>query len=250
MHEPTVEDIRENEEQRKRIGYAANPLCKVCRGFGRVYPLKENGTVDYSRTVICTAPDCLADSIKCWKETGQYLELKGISSRFQTFEQFIPGTGTEKCFVAFKNLATGNCEKPLLLCYGGVGNGKTHLCQALTAELNKRGINAFYYRVPDLLKTLRASIETHDLDEWIKSLSTTEALVLDDYGLENQTDWALANIEDIIDARWQEKRITAMTTNKDITQLPARMQSRFRDVEVSVAVLNSGKDNRIQKRSN
>jgi hypothetical protein len=41
-----------------------------------------------------------------------------------------------------------------------------------------------------------------------------------------------------------------MTTNKDIMQLPARMQSRFRDVVVSVAVLNSGKDYRIQKKSN
>jgi len=246
VFEPTAEDIRENEEKRKTNGYAANPLCQTCKGFGFVYPRK-NGMPDYTKRVPCTAKDCLADSIKCWKETGEYLELKGISSRFQTFDQFIPSTGTEKCLTAFRSLADGSETKPLLLCYGGVGNGKTHLMQAATTELNRRGINAYYYRMPDLLKILRGAIETHDLDEWIKSLSNTPALLLDDYGLENQTDWALANIEDIVDARWQEKRITVMTTNKNITDLPSRIQSRFRDTELSVCVLNGGKDYRTHK---
>jgi DNA replication protein DnaC len=131
---------------------------------------------------------------------------------------------------------------------GGVGNGKTHLCQALTIVLNQRGIDAYYYRVPDLLKTLRAAIDTHDSDDWVKSLSNVQALVLDDFGLEAQTMWSTANIEDIIDARWQEKRITVMTTNKNIIDLPARIQSRFRDTDLSVYVLNAGKDYRTAKR--
>jgi hypothetical protein len=60
--------------------------------------------------------------------------------------------------------------------------------------------------------------------------------------------WSTANIEDIIDARWQEKRITVMTTNKNIIDLPARIQSRFRDTDLSVYVLNAGKDYRTAKR--
>jgi len=248
MFEPTQEDIKENEEKRKVNGYAANPFCPKCHGFGFLYPRKENGQVDYTKKIPCTAPDCLADAIQHWKESGQYLELKGISSRFQTFDQFIPSAGTEKCVAAFRALANGSETKPLLLVYGGVGNGKTHLMQAATTELIRRGVDAYYYRVPDLLKTLRASIEAHNLDQWIKSLSKVGALLLDDYGLENQTDWALANIEDIIDARWQERRITAMTTNKNITDLPARLQSRFRDVELSVFVLNAGKDYRVTRK--
>ena len=145
---------------------------------------------------------------------------------------------------AFKALSYGDTKKPFLLCYGGVGNGKTHLCQALTIALNQRGIDAYYYRVPDLLKTLRAAIDTHDSDSWMKSLANVQALVLDDFGLEAQTLWSTATLEDIIDARWQEKRITVMTTNKNITDLPARLQSRFSDTELSVYVLNKGMDYR------
>ena len=248
MYEPSAEDIRDNEERRKTNGYAPNPFCQKCRGFGLIHPHKGDGKIDYSNLIACTEKDCLADARRIWKESGKYLELKGISSRMQTFDEFTVLPGTEKAFEAFKTLAFDLTAKPLLLCYGYVGNGKTHLMQACCTALNKRGIDAYYYRVPDLLKTLRASIETHDIDEWIKSLSHVGALLLDDYGLENQTDWALANIEDIIDARWQEKRITVMTTNRDIRELPARIQSRFRDTELSVAVLNTGKDYRVSKK--
>jgi DNA replication protein DnaC len=251
QHEPTAEDIRENEEKRKINGYAPNPYCIKCHGFGRVYPWKENGQLDTSRTIPCTAPNCLADAIKVWKESGAYLELKGISSRFQTFEEFTPKLGTEKSLAAFRDLATNPDTKPFLLVYGGVGNGKTHLCQALTKELIKRGVSdAHYYRVSDLLKTLRSAIQDHTLDDWITSLSKIGALILDDYGLEAQTDWALANIEDIVDARWQEKRITVMTTNKDIKELPSRIASRFSDTELSVKVLNTGADYRKMKKEN
>ncbi len=247
IHEPNEDDIAENQKKRKMNGYAPNPFCKVCYGLGRVHPVV-GGQVMYDSTEFCKAKDCLSDAIQHWKESGQYLELKGVSTRMQTFEQFNPIPGTEKCLEAFRQLAEGRTDKPLLLCYGGVGNGKTHLMQAATTTLNKRGINAYYYRVPDLLKTLRASMATHDTDEWIKSLSETGALLMDDYGLENQTDWALATIEDIVDARWQEKRITVMTTNKDIKDLPSRLQSRFRDVELSVAVLNAGRDYRVRRK--
>ncbi len=95
-----------------------------------------------------------------------------------------------------------------------------------------------------MLKTLRSTIDTHDSDSWMKSLANVHALVMDDFGLEAQTLWSTANIEDIIDARWQEKRITVMTTNKNIADLPPRIQSRFSDTELSVYVLNRGKDYR------
>lgn len=242
--ESTDLELEENQERRRRVGYAPNPLCKACHGSGFVHPLDKKGRVDYSKNVSCKASDCLADSIQHYKESGQYLEIKGISSRLQTFDQFLRRAGTEKSLTAFKQLAHGKTDKPFLLCVGTPGCGKTHLSQALTTELNRRGIDAYYYRVPDLLKILRASMETHNTDEWLKSLAEVGGLVLDDYGLENQTDWATASIEDIVDARWQEKRITVMTTNRDITELSPRLKSRFGDTELSVGVVNSGKDYR------
>ena len=84
----------------------------------------------------------------------------------------------------------------------------------------------------------------HSIDERLKSLASIGALILDDYGLEHETDWTDSAIEDVIDARWQEKRITVMTTNKDLPALPARISSRFGDTELSVVILNTGKDYR------
>lgn len=243
IHEPSDYDIAENEARRWRKGYAPNPLCSVCHGAGFVYRLRADGRTDYSKYEPCKAEGCLADAKQFWRESGQYLELKGVSSRLQTFKQFQRRLGTGVMLSAFKSLATGG-GKPFLLCVGGPGTGKTHLCQALTTALNHRGVDAYYYRVPDLLKILRASVEEHRTDEWLKSLANVGALILDDYGLDNQTDWAAANIEDIIDARWQEKRITVMTTNKGLEQLPPRITSRFGDTELSVAVVNSAKDYR------
>lgn len=244
VYGPSDADIEDNNRRRQKDGYAPNPFCRVCHGFGFVHPREENGRIDYSNIVPCNQPNCLAESREHWKQSGKYLELKGISTRLQTFEQFRTLNGTKECLEAFKALAYGETKKPFLLCYGGVGNGKTHLCQALTIALNQRSVNAYYYRVPDLLKTLRAAIDTHESDDWIKSLSKIQAVVLDDFGIEAQTIWSTANIEDIVDARWQEKRITVMTTNKNVNDLPPRIQSRFGDTELSVCVLNRGKDYR------
>ncbi len=241
---PTDDDIRDNQIKRHAIGYAANPYCKKCHGFGVLYPQDQYGQIDYTQTVRCSETGCLDDAFNTYKTTGHYLELRGISSRQQTFDQFIPKAGTEKTLELFRNLAFNDKAKPFLICSGHNGCGKTHLCQALTFALIGRGIDAHYYRVPDILKELRDSMSDHSTDKLIEYLSTVPALIMDDYGMELQTDWALSNIEDIVDARWQEKRITALTTNKSISDFPARLQSRFGDREISVFILNNGTDYR------
>jgi DNA replication protein DnaC len=248
IHEPTDADIAENAARRQQMGYAPNPLCSVCHGAGFVNPLTLDGRVDYSKYVICPAPDCLADSKQHYRETGEYLELKGVSSRLQTFSAFKVRQGTEKAVRAFHDLTRGNTDKAFLLCYGGNGCGKTHLCQALTSELDKRGIDAHYYSVPALMRTLRESISTNNTDEWVKSLTLMGGLILDDYGLGRESDWTEGCLEEIIDARWQEKRITVLTTNRDLAELSPRIRSRFSDAEMSVIVHISANDYRPVKR--
>ena len=46
----------------EKLGYAPNPLCEHCNGFGRVHPIGYDGNPRYGETVMCKAQGCLKDS--------------------------------------------------------------------------------------------------------------------------------------------------------------------------------------------
>ena len=62
-----------------------------------------------------------------------------VSSLDNTFKNFERVPGTEEAYTAFRNLALGHTNWKMLLCYGGTGNGKTHLCESAAIELHSRG---------------------------------------------------------------------------------------------------------------
>lgn len=47
---------------KKESGYAPNPECNKCGGFGKIHPVDMNGKVDYSQVILCDAPGCLQES--------------------------------------------------------------------------------------------------------------------------------------------------------------------------------------------
>ncbi|MDP2860293.1 MAG: ATP-binding protein [bacterium] len=227
-------------------------------GAGWVHPTNQNGTPVYGKLVACVAKDCLADSRKHYQQTNRYLEIRGVTERLQTFEKFIPRPGTKPAFDAFRNLAEGKTDKPLILCCGTTGCGKTHLCQALTTMLNKRGVETYYYVVSALLDILHSAVEQNDVEQWIKFLTAVPGLVLDDFGADKHSDWSIGKLQDIIDARWTKKLVTVMTTNKDLIgtagdpglqMISPRIYSRMCDQELSVVILNKASDYRTERRS-
>jgi DNA replication protein DnaC len=249
----TIDEINLNQKYREQSGYAANPFCTICNGAGWIHPLKFDGKPDYGAIIPCTGKDCLVESKKHRLQTGRSLVLHGVTERMQTFESFWKISGTEKAFAAFYSLAYGNTEKTFILCYGGTGNGKTHLCQSLLKVLITKGIEAYYYQVANLLNHLRQAIENNGSDEWVDALCRVPALILDDFGSESYSEWGISKIQEIIDTRWTDKRITVMTMNKDITDLQTtspRLFSRMCDQDISVVVRNDGKDYRIERRFN
>lgn len=152
---------------------------------------------------------------------------------------------------AFKALAMGKTDKMLLLCYGGVGNGKSHLCEATAIALYKRGI---YCRVHTMAKIMRGLKECMrpdspaHYDTLLDRYCKCSHLIIDDVGMGGSgSEWEFGQLEEIIVYREHERLFTILTTNRDTTELPERVLSRFQDAEVGIVVLNQGDDYRRLK---
>lgn len=174
-----------------------------------------------------------------------------LTSLDNTFENFKPVTGAGKALAAFKALASGKTQWKMLLCYGGVGNGKTMLCEATAIELYKRGIRCGVITMSRLMRMLKHGMRPEPLrsyNELLEDFCYRKYLIIDDVGMGGSgSEWEFGQLEEIIVVRYRERLFTILTTNRDLTELPERITSRFFDPDVGRVVLNSASDYRRLK---
>ena len=103
-----------------------------------------------------------------------------------------------------------------LLFMGPVGVGKTHLSVSILRELMKKGINCLFYEFGSLLKEVQNSydpiLQTSEL-KVLKPVFNAEVLVLDELGALKPTDWVRDTMMQIINTRYNDKKLTIFTTN-------------------------------------
>ena len=103
-----------------------------------------------------------------------------------------------------------------LLFMGPCGVGKTHLSAAILLELLGKGINCLFYDFGALLREIQ---DSYNAESWLSEAKVlapvyeTEVLVLDELGTSKPTDWVRDTMMQIINARYNEKRLTIFTTN-------------------------------------
>ena len=229
------------------IGYQPKPSCEACSGAGYVHPRRDDGSVDYSKAVPCKARGCLYDSAMAYK-MGEIRANSGMVEHEQSFDNFdadVPGV--KKAYKAAWNIAEGLGELTWLLIYGGVGNGKTHLLNAIADRVMSRGIPTRLVMMADLMAELRMSMDEHKADARLDELKRIPFLLIDELGLEFGTEWEKSRIEELLASRWANARHTVVATNRDITELPQRLQSRFRDKRFSKAIINEAIDYRLAR---
>jgi DNA replication protein DnaC len=99
---------------------------------------------------------------------------------------------------------------------GPSGVGKTHLAVAALKELIRRGHNGLFCDYRELLKEIQASYnpasESTEMSV-LEPVRTAEILVLDDLGASKPSAWVLDIIGLVLNARYNEKRMTILTTN-------------------------------------
>ncbi|HXX14955.1 MAG TPA: ATP-binding protein [Candidatus Eremiobacteraceae bacterium] len=115
-------------------------------------------------------------------------------------------------------------EKGLLL-MGPSGVGKTHLAVAALKDLIRRGHAGLFCDYRELLKEIQASYnpasESTEMGV-LEPIRTVELLVLDDLGASKPSAWVLDIIGLVLNARYNERRMTILTTNYfDETDAPA-----------------------------
>ena len=103
-----------------------------------------------------------------------------------------------------------------LLLIGPCGVGKTHLAVAALKEIALRGHSGLFYDYRELLKQIQESYNAVSQSTEMSVLEPvlkTEMLVLDDVGSSKPSPWALETVGHILNTRYNEKRVTLLTTN-------------------------------------
>lgn len=234
-HRPPTTPISEDEWY--GIPYRPNSHCSVCKGAGFLH-LRDGDRIVYSRIIPCAAVGCLGDSTR--------RSITGAIAR-QTFDNFAPVPGTEKALKAAKALATGQADFVWLLIYGLPGNGKTHLCNAIVSAVRDRGLDVRMVLAADLFSLLREAIEDNKTDQMLRRLKDIQFLAIDDYGVEYGSDWEQAKFDELMTSRFATAKPTVLITNKELTELPERIQSRFKDKVMARAIHNSAGDYRQRR---
>ncbi|HSS21766.1 MAG TPA: ATP-binding protein [Pyrinomonadaceae bacterium] len=181
-------------------------VCEFCFGTGtRIEPGKG--------AVIC---DCRRTN-----PGTRLIELARIPPRFRecSFHNYYPKNDSQYFAHSFASKLVD--EYPAveagLLFTGSVGVGKTHLAIAVLKELIlKKGVTCLFYESGSLLKTIQDSYNPISQTSEMRVLApvyNAEVLVLDELGASVPTNWVRDTLYQIINTRYNNKKLTIFTTN-------------------------------------
>lgn len=136
-----------------------------------------------------------------------------------------------KHFIA--NLAA---RRPMgnLVLRGYVGRGKTHLSVAIANACIERGLSVVYRRTDDLLDLIRISKfeRGQDSDETSRTfelLRDCDLLILDDFGAEPHTEFAINELTRLIEERNLRNKSWIINTNLELSEIEKIYDARLMD---------------------
>lgn len=133
-----------------------------------------------------------------------------------------------------------------LLLWGGIGSGKTYLAACIGNALLEQGKKVL---MTDFVSITNISV--YDIQEYVQSLSAYDLLIIDDLGAERKTEYAVQNIFDVINRRWESGKPLIVTTNlslEDIHQETDLVKGRIYDrlLDMCTPVMVIGESKRIE----
>lgn len=145
--------------------------------------------------------DCTLDTFEIYHEADRSLAEALLTAR-KFVDEFPAGTAGKG-----------------LLFTGSMGVGKTHLAVGVLHRLvRERGVKGLFCDYRELLKSIQnsynADVRTTEL-ELLKPIFASEVLVLDDLGAQKPNEWVWDTVALILNARYNDRQTTIITTNYD-----------------------------------
>lgn len=138
-------------------------------------------------------------------------------SSLQTYQ---PSRGNLSQLRAYNYAHTFVRDYPIIergiLFMGSVGVGKTHLSAGILRGMIEKGISCRFYEYRSLLKEIQNSYNPNTNTTEMNILAPLfeyEVIVLDELGAARPSEWVQDTIGLIINARYNEKKLTILTTN-------------------------------------
>jgi DNA replication protein DnaC len=207
--------------------------CQKCHDVGYVRADVPYGHEAFGKAIKCT---CTEAREKIEKQ--QALEsMSGVmhydrykDADFEHFQKRLPGV-KEAYNAAF---TFAHDPDGWLALVGPFGCGKTHLAVAIAKVRLAAGASVLVQTVPDLLDNLRTTFdpraEVLSFNDLFDHMKTADLLVLDDYGAENTTPWAVEKLFQILNYRYNMALPTVITTNNiGLEGIDPRVRSRLSD---------------------
>lgn len=175
---------------------------------------------------------------KMRERVRQIARASGMGDRFRrrTFANFSVTAENQTAYRAARAYAdnfakmapqgeTPPPERNGLYISGGVGTGKTHLAAAIANHLLSQGTAVICMTMIDLLARIKRTYGSGGEDESqvLATYQQVPLLIIDDLGKEPPTDWTVATIYKIVNARYEAYLPTVVTTNYADAALIRRM---------------------------
>lgn len=249
--------------------YISSDGVKRCRKCNEPTTAKEqcelpDGTIfNYTRRVSCSCPI----------EPDVYQVQKIRIARDHAFEKF--GLKYKKCDFTTDDLRNISLTEKMhgyvdnfdkyyadgqgLILYGNVGVGKTYAAAVIVNEIVKKKNlknGQLYKCYITKLETIKRDIleKKYGDNQVFATLIDKDLLVIDDFGTQNDTNFALELMQNVIDARYNNCRPTIITTNINFNNMqeytdPKRRLAyeriRSRLCEMCKLIHCEGRDRRI-----
>lgn len=107
-----------------------------------------------------------------------------------------------------------------LLLWGGVGTGKTFAAACIANALTERGVPVLMTNFSKILNSL-SGMFSEDKNKYLASFREFSLLIIDDLGIERNSEYALEQVYNIVDSRYLSRLPFIITTNLPLAELQA-----------------------------